>query len=471
MALEIIVLAAGMGKRMHSELPKVLHCVAHSPMLFHVINTSYDLGASKIHVVLGHKHEQVEDALMNGFKGATFNATLSDAVKQKIVFAHQKEQLGTAHAVMQALDNLDADSNVIVLYGDTPLTPKYELEKLISELNKSDMAILTSEPKNPFGYGRIIRKDNGSVQSIIEEKDATYEQKQIREVNTGMIAISSVNLKKYLKEINNENAAKEYYLTDLVSVLDTHNLTVHAVKAQDSDILEGVNNKVQLAFVERMFQKIKAKQLMADGLCLIDPDRFDIRGNLVFGYDCIVEPNVTFEGNVKLGNNVYIGTGSVIKDTVIGDNSIISPYTIIEKSELKQHNTIGPFARLRPGNILEDEVHVGNFVEVKNSNIGNGTKAGHLTYIGDSDVGSDVNFGAGTITCNYDGANKHRTIIEDNVFIGSDTQLIAPVKVEEGSTIGAGSTVTRTVPQNALYITRPQPRFIENYKRPSKIKK
>lgn len=471
MALEIIVLAAGMGKRMHSDLPKVLHSVAQQPMFFHVLNTSHELGADKIHVVLGHKSEVVEDALLNGFKGATFSASLSEEVKSKLTFSKQSEQLGTAHAVMQALDKISDDSKVIVLYGDTPLTPKSELERLLEGLSSSDMAILTSEPHNPFGYGRIIRDENANVKCIVEEKDASESQKLIREVNTGMIATSGANLKAYLKEIKNENAAKEYYLTDLVSVLNSHNLKVSAVKAVDADILEGVNNKAQLAFVERMYQKTKAKEYMMLGLSLADPERFDVRGSLTFGKDCYIEPNVIIEGKVVLGDNVYIGMGCVLKDVEIGTDSIISPYCIMEKSQMKKHNTIGPFARLRPGNVLEDEVHIGNYVEVKNSNVGYGTKAGHLTYIGDSDVGSDVNFGAGTITCNYDGANKHRTTIGNNVFIGSDTQFIAPVKVEEGATIAAGSTVTKTVPANSLYLTRPQPRFIDNYKRPVKIKK
>lgn len=460
MALEVIVLAAGMGKRMHSDLPKVLHPVASKPMLFHVLNTANELNPSKIHIVLGHQSQQVADAL----------SSLDEELHAKINVCLQKEQLGTAHAVIQALPNLSAQSQVIVLYGDTPLTPKVELERLLESLQNNDMSLLTSKPQNPFGYGRIVRDEQGNIKCIVEEKDATCEQKAIREINTGMIASTTEIFKEFLPKISNNNAQGEYYLTDLSALLVQNGRKVGLVEAfeESTSLLEGVNNKVQLSFIERMYQKQQAKKYMMEGLTLADPDRFDVRGSLSFGKDCFIDTNVIIEGTVKLGNNVKIGTGCVLKDVTIGDRSEISPYTIMERSELKVHTTIGPFARLRPGNVLEDEVHVGNFVEVKNSHIGAGTKSGHLTYIGDTDIGTNTNIGAGTITCNYDGANKHRTTIGNDVFIGSDTQLVAPVTVEDGATVGAGTTVTRTVAANALYITRAQPRTLPNYQRPTK---
>ena len=345
MSLEVIVLAAGLGKRMHSDLPKVLHQVARQ----------------------------------------------------------------TAHAVQQALPNVDPHSQVIVLYGDTPLTPKADLENLLEALKANSMSLLTAVVDNPFGYGRIIRNDLGRIACIVEEKDATPEQKAIKEINTGMIATTGELLQEYIPQIQNQNAQQEYYLTDLAGLLVQSGRAVGLVNATAPELLAGVNNKLQLSQVERIYQEQQANRLMMDGLTLADPKRFDLRGELTFGKDCFIDTN--------------------LKDVTIGDRSEISPYTVMEKSELKRHTTIGPFARLRPGNVLEDEVHIGNFVEVKNSHIEEGTKSGHLTYIGDSDIGAGTNIGAGTITCNYDGANKHRTTIGKNVFIGSDTQLVAPVQL------------------------------------------
>lgn len=460
MALEVIILAAGMGKRMHSDLPKVLHPVASVPMLFHVIKTAQELQPSRIHLVLGHKSDQVEAALQK----------LDESTRSLLTISLQEQQLGTAHAVMQAQDKLSPDSHVIVLYGDTPLTPKSELERLLAELESSELALLTSEPASPFGYGRIIRAADGSLENIVEEKDASAEQKAIREINTGMIAVRGAALNEFLSRIGNSNAQHEYYLTDLPVLMARAGRKVSIVRAEpcNTDRLEGINNKAQLAFIERIYQKERAREYMMNGLTLADPARFDVRGELIFGQDCFVDTNVIIEGRVVLGNNVVIGTGCVLNNVTIGDNSIISPYTIMEKSELKKGTTIGPFARLRPGNILEDDVHVGNFVEVKNSHIGAGTKSGHLTYIGDTDIGTNTNIGAGTITCNYDGAYKHRTTIGNDVFIGSDTQLVAPVTVEDGATVGAGTTVTRTVAAGTLHITRAQARTITSYKRPVK---
>lgn len=462
MSLEVIVLAAGLGKRMHSDLPKVLHQVARQPMLFHVLRTANSLNPSKIHVVLGHQSQLVAEAI---------EQSLEPELRSKLTLCIQSQQLGTAHAVQQALPNVDPHSQVIVLYGDTPLTPKADLENLLEALKANSMSLLTAVVDNPFGYGRIIRNDLGRIARIVEEKDATPEQKAIKEINTGMIATTGELLKEYIPQIQNQNAQQEYYLTDLAGLLVQAGRAVGLVHATAPELLAGVNNKLQLSQVERIYQEQQANRLMMDGLTLADPKRFDLRGELTFGKDCFIDTNVIIEGKVVLGDHVSIGTGCVLKDVTIGDRSEISPYTVMEKSELKRHTTIGPFARLRPGNVLEDEVHIGNFVEVKNSHIEEGTKSGHLTYIGDSDIGAGTNIGAGTITCNYDGANKHRTTIGKNVFIGSDTQLVAPVTVEDGATVGAGATVTRTVPANALFVTRAQPRILPGYQRPTKKKK
>lgn len=460
MALEIIVLAAGMGKRMHSDLPKVLHQVAGQPMLFHVLKTAYALNPDKIHVVLGHQSQTVAAAL----------ESLDSEIHNKLSIAIQSKQLGTAHAVMQTLPALSAGNQVLILYGDTPLTPQSELERLLQQLECCDLSLLTAKMDNPFGYGRILKDEQGRVIGIVEEKDASTEQKLITEVNTGMIATNVDALKEFLVQISNDNAQGEYYLTDLIGLMAQNKRLINAVPAMRTDVLSGVNNKLQLSFVERLYQKLQAERLMLEGLTLADPERFDLRGELIFGKDCFIDANVIIEGKVVLGDNVTIGAGCVLKDVTIGERSVISPYTIMERSELKVHTTVGPFARLRPGNVLDNEVHIGNFVEVKNSNIHEGTKAGHLTYIGDTDIGTNTNIGAGTITCNYDGANKHRTTIGNDVFIGSDTQLVAPVTVEDGATVGAGATVTRTVAAKSLFITRAQPRSLPNYKRPVKKK-
>ena len=461
MSLEIVILSAGKGKRMHSDLPKVLHKVAGKSMLRHVIDTSLTLDPLKIHVVVGHGGEIVRQSL----------TSLPQEIFSKINIVEQKEQLGTGHAVNTAMPYVQKDSMVIVLYGDTPLTPTNDLKALLNTCPKNGMSLLTAIADNPFGYGRIIRNSDGQIEKIVEEKDAKAQEKLINEVNTGMMAAPAAVFNEYLPKLNNENAQGEYYLTDLVALLRRDSKEVNPVKAPDFSVLCGVNNKIQLSFIERLYQERAAKSLLEEGVTLADPKRFDLRGTLIHGKDVFIDINVIIEGSVTLGNNVSIGAGCVLKDVSIGDNSIISPYTVMEKSELKRHTTIGPFARLRPGNVLEDEVHVGNFVEVKNSHIGFGTKSGHLSYLGDSDIGTDVNIGAGTITCNYDGANKHRTTIEDDVFVGSDTQLVAPVTVRKGATIGAGTTVTKEVPEKALVITRVRPIYFKNYQRPVKNKK
>ena len=461
MSLEVIVLAAGLGKRMHSDLPKVLHQVARQPMLFHVLRTANSLNPSKIHMVLGHQSQLVAEAI---------EQSLEPELRSKLTLCIQSQQLGTAHAVQQALPNVDPHSQVIVLYGDTPLTPKADLENLLEALKANSMSLLTAVVDNPFGYGRIIRNDLGRIACIVEEKDATPEQKAIKEINTGMIATTGDLLQEFIPQIQNQNAQQEYYLTDLAGLLVQAGRAVGLVHATAPELLAGVNNKLQLSQVERIYQEQQANRLMMDGLTLADPKRFDLRGELTFGKDCFIDTNVIIEGKVVLGDHVSIGTGCVLKDVTIGDRSEISPYTVMEKSELKRHTTIGPFARLRPGNVLEDEVHIGNFVEVKNSHIEEGTKSGHLTYIGDSDIGAGTNIGAGTITCNYDGVNKFRTTILDDAFIGSDTQLVAPVTVGKGATLGAGTTLTKNAPDGELTIARARQMTIKGWKRPTKNK-
>ncbi|MGN1281983.1 MAG: bifunctional UDP-N-acetylglucosamine diphosphorylase/glucosamine-1-phosphate N-acetyltransferase GlmU [Succinivibrio sp.] len=463
MSLEVVILAAGKGKRMYSNLPKVLHKVANKPMLQHVIETAALLSPKAIHVVLGHQAELVEQMI----------ASLPDSLKNKIKVAIQKEQLGTGHAVACALPEIDRSSDVLVLYGDTPLTPADLLNEFVKSLEGNVLSVLSAVVPDPFGYGRIIRKKDGCLEKIVEEKDTDDEQKKVNEINTGIIVSTAEILSKYLPLIKNNNNQGEYYLTDLAGLLSSDGQKVNLYIAPDFEILSGINSTVQLASVERLYQRRAANKLLLSGVTLADPERFDLRGNLQTGKDVFIDINCIFEGDVTLGNNVVIGAGCVIKNTTIGDNSVISPYTVMENSQLKQRTTIGPFARLRPGNVLEDDVHVGNFVECKNAHLGLGTKAGHLSYLGDADIGRDVNIGAGTITCNYDGANKFRTEIGDDVFIGSDSQLVAPVSIKKGVTVAAGTTVTKhtVMEENDLVLSRAQTAVVKNYCRPRKIKK
>ncbi len=460
MNLEIIILAAGKGKRMHSSLPKVLHKVADKPMLQHVIDTACLLSPKAIHIVVGHQSDRVLEMIN----------TLPLAQRELIHIAIQKEQLGTGHAVACAMPNVDKDSCVLVLYGDTPLTPASLLSKFYASLSDHDLLIMSAYTDNPFGYGRIIRGDDNKLVKITEEKDANNQEKQIKEVNTGIILAKSSTLDAYLPRIKNSNTQGEYYLTDLPELLINEHQKVGVMIAPDFEMLLGVNSKTQLSVVERLYQRRKAQELLELGVTLADPERFDLRGQLECGQDVFIDINCIFSGTVKLGNNVIIGPGCLLKDCEIGDNSVISAYTVIEESLVKKANTLGPFARLRPGNILEDNVHVGNFVECKKAHLGQDTKAGHLSYLGDAEIGKNVNIGAGTITCNYDGANKFKTTIGDDVFIGSDTQLVAPVTVKNGVTVGAGTTVTKRISSNegALIITRAEATVIDNYPRPHK---
>ncbi len=440
--MNVVILAAGKGKRMHSDLPKVLHPLAGKPLLAHVIATARQLGAARICVVYGHGGEQVRESL--------------DA--PDLVWAIQEPQLGTGHAVLQAMPHLAASpAPTLVLYGDVPLTRVATLQALIDAAGDDALGLLTAHLDNPQGYGRIVRANNsteGKVARIVEEKDADDAERAIGEINTGILVAPSAALARWLPTLGNRNAQGEYYLTDIVALAVAEGMpvvTAHPVATWET---EGVNSKVQLAQLERVYQRDLAERLLEQGVTLADPARVDIRGELVCGRDVSIDVNCVFEGRVVLGDGVRIKANCVLEDAVVGAGSII-----------------GPFARLRPGTELGHDVHIGNFVEVKNSSIADQSKANHLAYVGDATIGSRVNVGAGTITCNYDGANKFRTVIEDDVFIGSDTQLVAPVTVGRGATLGAGTTLTRDAPPEQLTVSRAKQVSIPGWKRPVKKKK
>ncbi|MEQ4676554.1 bifunctional UDP-N-acetylglucosamine diphosphorylase/glucosamine-1-phosphate N-acetyltransferase GlmU [Providencia vermicola] len=449
----VVILAAGKGTRMYSDLPKVLHLLAGKPMVQHVIDTAKSIGASDIHLVYGHGGDLLKEKLG----------------EQNLNWVLQAEQLGTGHAMQQAAPSFQDDEDVVMLYGDVPLIAKDTLDRLIEVKPQGGIGLLTVILDNPTGYGRIIRENN-EVVGIIEQKDATEEQRKIQEINTGIMVASGKDFKRWLAQLNNDNAQGEYYITDIIALAHKEGNKVATVHPSRLSEMEGVNNRLQLAALERVYQKEQAEKLLLAGVMLIDPERFDIRGTLTHGRDIIIDTNVIIEGNVTLGNNVQIQSGCILRDCVIGDNSIISPYSVIENSELSSECTVGPFARLRPGAKLAAKAHVGNFVEMKNATLGLGSKAGHLSYLGDAQIGDNVNIGAGTITCNYDGANKHKTIIGDDVFVGSDTQLVAPVSVAKGATIGAGTTVTRDVNEDELVVSRVKQMHIKNWQRPVKKK-
>lgn len=440
--LKIIILAAGQGKRMRSALPKVLHPIAGKPMLAHVIDTARRLEPAKICVVYGHGGERVREAL--------------DA--PDLVWAKQEPQLGTGHAVMQALPLLNATGAVppaptLVLYGDVPLIRAETLRRLVAAAGDDKLALLTAQLADPHGYGRIVRVD-GKVARIVEEKDADDAERAIQEVNTGILVAPLAALARWLPQLSNRNAQGEYYLTDIVQLAVAEGMEVVTAQPEANWETDGVNSKSQLARLERIHQRNLAEALMEQGVTLADPDRIDIRGELVCGRDVFIDVNCVFEGRVELKDGARILPNCVIQDAVVGPHSII-----------------GPFARLRPGTVLAEDVHIGNFVEVKNSTIAAHSKANHLAYIGDTTMGSRVNVGAGTITCNYDGANKHRTVIEDDVFIGSDTQLVAPVTVGRGATLGAGTTLTKDAPPGELTLSRAKQVSVPGWKRPVKKKK
>lgn len=451
--LSVVILAAGKGTRMYSDLPKVLHKVAGKPMVKHVIDTAKQLSADQIHLIYGHGADLLKERLAN----------------EPVNWVFQAEQLGTGHAMQQAAPFFKDDENILMLYGDAPLITKETLEKLIAAKPENGIALLTVNLENPTGYGRIIR-ENGSVVAIVEQKDANPEQLKITEVNTGVMVSDGASFKKWLARLDNNNAQGEYYMTDVIGLANQDGFQVAAVTAEDIMEVEGANNRLQLNALERYYQRKQAKALLLAGVSLADPERFDLRGELVHGKDCEIDINVIIEGKVTLGNNVKIGAGAVLKNVTLHDNVEIKPYSVLEDSIIGEAADVGPFARLRPGAELAAKAHVGNFVEIKKAVIGEGSKVGHLTYIGDAEVGANVNVGAGVITCNYDGANKFKTIIGDDVFVGSDSQLVAPVTIEKGATIGAGSTITKNVAENELVITRVPQRHIQGWQRPTKKK-
>ncbi|WP_028774204.1 bifunctional UDP-N-acetylglucosamine diphosphorylase/glucosamine-1-phosphate N-acetyltransferase GlmU [Shewanella waksmanii] len=453
MALNVVILAAGKGTRMRSDLPKVLHPIAHKSMVQHVIDTAHQVGSDAIQLVYGYGAEQLKARLG----------------EQQLNWVLQAEQLGTGHAVAQANDNIADDDTVLILYGDVPLIQAATLESLLAAREANGLAILTVNLPNPTGYGRIVR-EQGSVVGIIEQKDATPEQLAISEINTGIMAAPGKQLKNWLGQLSSDNAQGEYYLTDIVAMAHKDGVAITTAQPQSAVEVEGANNRVQLAQLERAYQARAAEQLMLDGANLRDPARIDIRGDVSVGMDVMIDVNVVIEGTVTIGNNVTIGAGAILIDCDIADNAVIKPYSIIESAKVGVDASAGPFARLRPGAELKQDAHIGNFVEMKKAVLGEGSKAGHLAYIGDAQVGAGVNIGAGTITCNYDGANKHLTVIEDNVFVGSDTQLVAPVTIGKGATLGAGSTITKDVGQDELVITRTKQRHISGWPRPVKNK-
>lgn len=455
MSLSVVILAAGKGTRMRSSLPKVLHTIADKPMVSHVIDSARQLGAVNIYVVYG-------------FGGEVLKTTLTeDNMGDDLTFVEQTEQLGTGHAVDQASPFLKDDEDVLVLYGDVPLTKVSTLENLLQVKPENGMSLLTVYLANPTGYGRIVRKE-GNVVGIIEQKDAKPEQLLINEANTGILFAKGEDLKRWLSGLSNDNAQGEYYLTDIIAAAYSEGKVI-ATAHPDTEIeVEGANNRVQLAALERAFQLRLAEKLMIAGASLRDPARIDIRGSLIIGSEVSIDINCIFEGTVTLANNVKVGANCILKNCSIGDNAEIKPNSIIEDASIGENCSAGPFVRIRPGSVMNKDSHVGNFVEMKKTTLGEGSKAGHLTYLGDATIGKNVNVGAGTITCNYDGVNKSETVIGDNAFIGSNSSLVAPVSIGELATVGAGSVVAKNVEEHELAIGRSKQRNIKNWPRPIK---
>ena len=461
-SLEVIVLAAGKGTRMKSALPKVLHPIAGKAMVHHVVDTALALNPNTIHLVVGHGAQAVRDS----FDTTNWKEKLK-AAHCTINFVEQTEQLGTGHAVMQAAPHLSEQGVALILYGDVPLIKQNTLRQVVSATN-SGLSLLTQILADPTGYGRIKRNEEKKITAIVEQKDASEPELAIQEINTGVMALACDKLKSWLPKLSNNNAQKEYYLTDLVGLAADDQVGIHAVHPQFAWEPQGVNNRVQQAELERALQTDQANILMADGLYLSDPKRFDLRGALSFGSDCSIDVNCVIEGDVRLGDDVSIGPFCYLKNCTIDSGSNIAAYTSIDDSSLGKHTNVGPYARLRPGTTLADQAKIGNFVETKKARIGKGSKVNHLSYVGDTEMGEEVNVGAGTITCNYDGVNKHKTTIEDDVFIGSNSALVAPLTLKKGATIGAGSTITRTTPENTLTLTRAKQLSLPDWKRPTK---
>jgi len=451
MAINVVILAAGKGKRMHSDLPKVLHLLAGRPLLAHVIATARTLKPARICIVYGHGGEQVPAA----------------ARADDLIFVKQAPQLGTGHALKQALPHLNMRSDTLVLYGDVPLISAETLRALTAG-KKERLRILTAELDDARGYGRIVRNAKRAITAIVEDKDATVQQRRIREVNTGIMLLPGKRLGEWLSKLSNRNAQREYYLTEVVALALKDRIRVETAAPNVNWEILGVNSKLQLAQLERIYQRNAATRLLEAGVTLADPARIEVRGELRCGRDVRIDVNCIFEEAVQIGDGAEIGAHCVIRNSVIGGATRVAPFSTIDEAVIGSNCRIGPYARIRPGTRLAEDVHIGNFVEVKASIIGAGSKANHLTYVGDTHVCRNVNIGAGTITCNYDGANKHRTVIEDNVFIGSDTQLVAPVTVRRGATIGAGSTITEDTPADQLTLSRAKQLSISGWKRPTK---
>jgi bifunctional UDP-N-acetylglucosamine pyrophosphorylase/glucosamine-1-phosphate N-acetyltransferase len=452
MPLSIIILAAGQGTRMRSSLPKVLHGLGGRPLLAHVIETARALESADIHVVIGHGAGQVQDAFPD----------------PDIHWVMQEQQLGTGHAVAQVMPAVADDHTVLVMYGDVPLINAATLELLCVTAEQGFVGLLTAELDDPAGYGRILHHADGSISGIVEEKDASAAQSAINEINTGFMAAPAARLQRWVDALDNDNAQGEFYLTDVISRAVSDGVSVRGIRADNLQEVLGINDRIQLALQERWYQQRQAARCMREGVTLLDPARFDLRGRLTNGEDVVIDINAVLEGEVVLGDRVTLGPNVTLCNVRVGDDVNILANCVIEDAVIGSGSRIGPFARLRPETRLAEYTHVGNFVEIKKSDVGRGSKVNHLSYIGDTTIGQDVNIGAGTITCNYDGACKHRTVIGDNVFIGSDTQLVAPVEIQDGATIGAGSTITRDAPANALTLSRAPQQTRDGWKRPVK---
>ncbi len=453
MTIKTIVLAAGQGSRMRSSLPKVLHEIAGKPLLRHVYDSAAALDDNRIVIVYGFGGEQVRQALADIDAG----------------WVEQKQQLGTGHAVRQAAEWIADEDQVLILYGDVPLLRTETLRRLVADAGPRSLALLTVKLDDPTGYGRIVRSAGGRVERIVEHKDATPEEREIREANTGILACRGERLKQWLSRLGNNNAQQEFYLTDVIQMAAAEGLDIITSAPVDADEVLGVNTRSQLAYLERAYQAQQAERLMAAGVTLRDPARVDVRGEFAsLGQDIEVDVNVVFSGRCSIGSYVKIGANCVLKDAIIADHAEILPFSLIDQASVGAHGRVGPYARLRPETELAEHVHIGNFVEIKKSSIASGSKVNHLSYIGDSEVGRNVNIGAGTITCNYDGVNKFKTVIGDGAFIGSDSQLVAPVTIGENATIGAGSTITRDTPADQLTLSRAKQISISHWRRPEK---
>ncbi len=464
MRLDVVILAAGKGTRMNSDIPKVMHRIAGKPMVEHVVDCASILKADAVHLVVGHGAEIIEQHFAD-YESA--EGLSGDAIQ----FVCQEQQLGTGHAVQQAMPNIpacDDEDRVLVLYGDVPLLSHETLLELIEASHGSALGVLTLFTQNPEGLGRIVRDADHKLQAIVEEKDATESQRGINEVNSGILVASSNRMKDWLSRLGNENAQGEYYLTDIVAMAVADGMTVESITTGDEYEVQGVNDKLQLCVLERHYQMIQAQGLLATGVTVMDPTRVDIRGDLSYGKDLSLDINVLIEGKVVIGNGVTIGANCIVKDATLGNGVTLLPGTIVDGAIIGEHAVIGPYARLRPGTVLEESVKVGNFVETKKAHIGKGSKANHLAYIGDAEVGSGVNIGAGTIFCNYDGANKHLTTLGNDVFVGSNSVLVAPVELADGVFVAAGSVVNCNVPAANLAVARTKQRNIAGWKRPTK---